>query len=76
MADEIVAGNNKKLFENAVKNFASVENSVSIPVKSYYAGLLTVPALEFIFAGLILVLVLPLGLLITGLIIWLQRRKR
>lgn len=76
MADEIVAGNNKKLFENAVGRFASVENSVSIPVKSYYAGILTVPALEFIFTGLIIVLVLPLGLLITGLVIWLQRRKR
>jgi ABC-2 type transport system permease protein len=75
-ADAIVAGNNKKLFENAVGRFASVENSVSIPVKSYYAGILTVPALEFIFAGLILVLALPLGLLVAGLVIWLQRRKR
>ncbi len=75
-ADAIVAGNNKKLFENAVGRFASVENSVSIPVKSYYAGILTVPALEFIFAGLILVLALPLGLLVAGLVIWLQRRRR
>ncbi len=76
MADEIVAGNNKKLFENTVGSFASVENSVSIPVKSYYAGLLTVPALEFIFAGLIMVLAVPLALLVAGLVIWLQRRKR
>lgn len=75
-ADAIVAGNNKKLFESTVSSFATVENAVSIPVKSYYAGFLTVPALEFIFAGLILVLALPLGLLITGLVIWLQRRKR
>jgi len=76
MADEIVAGNNKKLFENAVGSFASVENSVSIPVKSYYAGLLAVPALEFILVGLIMVLALPIGLLTAGLVIWLQRRKR
>ncbi len=75
-ADAIVAGNNKKLFENSVSSFAAVENAVSIPVKSYYAGFLTVPALEFIFVGLIIVLALPLGLLITGLVIWLQRRKR
>lgn len=76
MADAIVAGNNKKLFENTVGSFASVENAVSIPVKSYYAGFLTVPALEFILVGVILVVALPLGLLITGLVIWLQRRKR
>ena len=75
-ADAIVAGNNKKLFEDAVSSFATVENAVSIPVKSYYAGFLTVPAFEFILAGLLLVLALPLGLLVTGLVIWLQRRKR
>ena len=75
-ADAIVAGNNKKLFESTVSSFATVENAVSIPVKSYYAGFLTVPALDFIFAGLILVLALPLGLLIAGFVIWLQRRKR
>lgn len=76
MADEIVAGNNKKLFESAVRGFGAVESGVSIPVKSYYAGFLTVPALEFILIGLIIVLALPLGLLVTGLVIWLQRRKR
>ena len=75
-ADAIVAGNNKKLFEDAVSSFATVENAVSIPVKSYYAGFLTVPAFDFILAGLLLVLALPLGLLVTGLVIWLQRRKR
>lgn len=75
-ADAIVAGNNKKLFEDTVSSFATVENAVSIPVKSYYAGFLTVPWFEFILAGLFLVLALPLGLLVTGLVIWLQRRKR
>lgn len=76
MADSIVAGNNKKLFENAVSRFASVENGVSIPVKSYYAGFLTVPWLEFILTGLVIVLAVPMGLLVVGVVIWVRRRKR
>ena len=75
-ADAIVAGNNKKLFEDAVKSFGAVENSVSIPVKSYYDGILTVPAGELLLAGLLLVLAVPIGLLTVGFVIWLERRKR
>lgn len=75
-ADAVVAGNNKKLFEDAVKGFGTVENSVSIPVKSYYDGILTVPASEFLMVGLLMVLALPIGLLVAGFVIWLQRRKQ
>lgn len=75
-ADAVVSGNNKKLFQDAVKSFAAVENSVSIPVKSYYDGILTVPASEFLAEGLLMVLALPMGLLAAGFVIWLQRRKQ
>ena len=75
-ADAIVAGNNKKLFEDAVKDFGTVENGVSIPVKSYYDGILTVPASELLLVGLLMVLALPIGLLAAGFVIWLQRRKQ
>ncbi len=74
--DYVVYGSNKELFRDAVGHFASVESSVSIPVKSYNAGYLMVPALDFILIGLIIVVALPLSLLIAGLVIWLQRRKR
>lgn len=75
-ADTIVAGNNKKLFEDAVRSFGTVENSVSVPVKSYYDGILTVPASEFLLVGLLMVLALPIGLLVAGFVIWMQRRKQ
>lgn len=75
-ADTIVAGNNKKLFEDAVRSFGTVENGVSIPVKRYYDGILTVPASEFLLAGLLMVLALPIGLLVAGFVIWMQRRKQ
>lgn len=75
-ADAVVAGNNKKLFEDAVKRFGAVENNVSVPVKSYFDGILTVPAGEFLMGGLLLVVAVPLSLLVVGFVIWLQRRKQ
>lgn len=76
VVDERVAGNNKKLFEGTVSGFASVEDNVSIPAKSYYAGLLTVSMLDVMVAGLLMVLAVPIALLVAGFVIWLQRRKR
>lgn len=76
VVDERVAGNNKKLFEGTVSGFASVEDNVSIPPKSYYAGLLTVSMLDVMVAGLLMVLAVPIALLVAGFVIWLQRRKR
>ncbi|MBD5549701.1 MAG: ABC transporter permease [Lachnospiraceae bacterium] len=75
-ADAIVSGNNKKLFESTVRSFATVENSVAVPVKSYFAGILTVPALDFFLVGILMVIAVPIGLLTAGLVIWLQRRKK
>lgn len=75
-ADIVVAGNNKKLFGDAVKGFGAVENSVSIPAKSYYDGILTVPAGELLMMGLLMALAVPVALLTAGLVIWLQRRKQ
>lgn len=75
-ADAVVAGNNKKLFEDAVKGFGAAQNSVSIPAKSYYDGILTVPAGELLLMGLLMALAVPVALLTAGLVIWLQRRKQ
>lgn len=76
-ADAIVAGNNKKLFAYAVQDFGAVQNdSVSIPVKSYYDGILAIPAGEFLALGILVVLAVPIALLTAGFVIWLERRKR
>lgn len=76
MADAIVSGNNKKLFKDAMQGFSTVENNVSIPVKRYYEGILTVPARDFFIVGILMTLVLPMGLLVSGFAIWLLRRKQ
>lgn len=76
VVDERVAGNNKKLFEGTVRGFGAVENNVTIPAKSYYAGLLTVSMMDVLLVGLVMSLALPLMLIVVGFVIWLQRRKR
>ncbi len=74
-ADEIVAGNNLDLFVGSVSSFISVKNSVSIPVKSYEAGILAFSTTDFVMFGLIIVLFMPFCLLLAGFVIWLSRRK-
>ena len=51
-------------------------NAVSVPVKSYTLGALTVNQLTAVTCALLLVIVLPVVLLVTGIVIWLRRRKR
>ena len=73
--DSAVAGNNKTLFTNMMSTVASHEVSVSVPVKSYDLERLTVSASDVIFFEIIVVILIPLGLLIAGFVIWLTRRK-
>lgn len=73
--DSAVAGNNKTLFTNIMSTVASHEVSVSVPVKSYDLERLTVSASDVIFFEIIVVILIPLGLLIAGFVIWLTRRK-
>lgn len=73
--DSAVAGNNKTLFTNMMSTVASHEASVSVPAKSYDLERLTVSASDVIFFEIIVVILIPLGLLIAGFVIWLTRRK-
>lgn len=73
--DNAVAGNNSRLFTNIMSTVASHEVSVSIPVKSYELDRLTVSASDVIIFEVIVVIMIPLGLLAAGLIIWFTRRK-
>jgi ABC-2 type transport system permease protein len=49
---------------------------VAIPVKSYSTGYLSFNAKTVYSVGIVAIFILPLGLLIAGLVIWLQRRKK
>lgn len=75
-ANSIVSGANLTLFTNTVSGFVKHESSVSIPVKSYEVSTLTVTQLHVLIWTLLTTIVLPMGLLITGFVIWFRRRKR
>lgn len=75
-ADAIFPGNNMKLFGSIISDLAEYEQSVSIPAKSYDIGFLSFNAQISLMAGILAVIVLPLGCLITGLVVWLKRRKK
>lgn len=74
-ANEIVSGANQVLFTNTISSFVEQEVNVSIPVKSYEISSLTVPQSKAVFVGLMTVIILPLGCLATGFVIWFKRRK-
>lgn len=75
-ANSMVSGANQMLFTNTISGFVDHEVSISIPVKSYEVSTLTVNQTEAIFIGLITTIILPVGCLVAGFIIWFRRRKR
>lgn len=75
-ANQIVSGANQMLFTNTISGFSSREGSVSIPVKSYEVSTLVIKQSDMILLAVITTLVLPLGSLILGFVIWFRRRKR
>lgn len=74
--DMAVSGNNKKLFSNIMGTMAGHETSVSIPAKSYQLEMLIVSARDMICFGVVMVIAVPIGLIIIGIMIWMGRRKR
>lgn len=75
-ADNAVSGNNRQLFSNIMGSIADHEVSVSIPVKSYETEYLTASTGDITFFGIIMVVMIPLSLIVVGLVIWLNRRKK
>lgn len=75
-ADTVVSGANKQLFTNTVSSFVEHEVTVSIPAKSYEVSYLTVTQSDIIMWMLVTTIILPLGCLIAGFVIWFRRRKR
>ncbi len=75
-ANAMVSGANLTLFTNTISGFVDHETSVSIPVKSYEVSMLTITQSDIVMLAVITTVILPLGLLITGFVIWFRRRKR
>lgn len=79
-ADQMVSGNNAKLFTSTLGQLTEAEDdstlSVVIPVKEYSVSMLTVSASTQIMMGISFVILVPLILVVAGVLIWMKRRKR
>ena len=75
-ANSMVSGANQQLFVNTVSGFADHEVSVSIPVKSYEVSTLTITQSSAVLIGVVTTVILPVGCLAAGFVIWFRRRKR
>lgn len=76
VADDMVPGYNIKLFCSMISSLADHERSIAIPAKSFEIGNLIFSAQSVYLVGAIAIFILPIGLLIAGLVIWLRRRKK
>lgn len=76
LADDMAPGNNVKFFASMVSALADHESPVAVPVKSLDIAYLVFKAQTAYIAAILCVIVLPLATLITGLVIWLRRRRR
>lgn len=74
--NQMVGGANQILFTNTVSKFVDHEVSSSVPVKSYEISTLTLTQADIFKIATIVILVLPLGCMTAGFVIWFKRRKR
>lgn len=76
-ADAAVSGTNSMLFGNILGEMIDTDNAVvTIPAKSYNLSAITVTQTDFICISLITLILLPVGMLIAGVVIWVKRRRR
>lgn len=75
-ADMMVANANLTIFKNCVGEFIdSEESGVVIPVKAYTQEALTISTGTAMFIGLLIVFCIPFVLIVSGAVVWYQRRK-
>lgn len=75
-ANLMVSGANQMLFNNIIGSFSNHDVSVAIAAKQYEMSSLMVSQSNIAAIGVAVTVVLPLGCLIAGFIIWFRRRKR
>lgn len=75
--DVIASGQfaNGELFADTLGYMSDISSNITIPVTSLTTSYLTIPAVLQTTLGIVFVFILPLGILVTGLVIWLGRRK-
>ncbi len=68
--------NNLTLFTNAMSTMAGKTESISIPVKSYQAEVVTVPMASSVRLVVLFMGIIPAASLVIGIVIWVRRKKR
>ena len=74
-ADSMVSNANRKVFISTVGKYSDKENAISIPSKSFDLGYLSTTMFDILISALVTLLILPIGLIVTGIVIWARRRK-
>lgn len=75
-ASYMVGGANQQMFVNTVSSFVDHEVSSAIPVKSYEVSYVTVTQSNIVLIGSIVTIIMPVGCLLAGFIIWFKRRRK
>lgn len=70
-----VNGNNYTVFVNAMTLICGNDSSGVIPVKNYDYSQVLIDETMITIYSILLIIIIPLGFVITGLIIWWDRRK-
>lgn len=68
--------NNLTLFTNAMSTMVGKTESISIPVKSYQAEVVTVPMASSVRLAVLFMGIIPAASLVIGIVIWVRRKKR
>ena len=75
-ADSMVSNANLTIFNNCIEEYIDTEvESIVVPAKTFSAESLVISAGTGMFIGLLMAVMIPLVLLITGFLVWYQRRK-
>lgn len=77
-ADEVVSGNNASMFKDIISTLigdSELSTSV-IAAKEYTLSMITVTTAAAVGLGLGAIIVVPVGMIILGIVIWAKRRKK
>lgn len=74
-ADATVGGANAGLISAALKDMVDVNITTAIPAKSYSNNVITVSYAVALMSGFVFILLLPVGIMILGIALWMNRRK-
>ncbi|MBQ9504502.1 MAG: hypothetical protein IJU93_05785, partial [Lachnospiraceae bacterium] len=74
--DATVGGANVQLINAALKDMIDVDITTAIPAKAYANNTVMVSYATALMYGFVFILLLPLGIMVLGVVLWAKRRKK